>query len=153
MKSTSALARLAILAAILLAPCAGCGERGDPIRATLDRIVRAAHDRDASAVAACLAPEYRDATGGGREEIERTLRGYFAAYDVVNVTLSHVEIERAERAARARFRAVLSAQPAKAAGLAGLLPSSAAYRFDVRLVPSGSRWKVAWASWEPDESR
>lgn len=115
-------------------------------------MVRKAHARDASAVVSELAPDYRDATGAGREEIERTLRGYFAAYDIVNVTISKVAVERAEGAARARFRAVLSTQPAKAASLAGLLPSTASYRFDVRLVPAGSRWKIAWASWEPDDS-
>ncbi len=63
--------------------------------------------------------------------------------------LSDVTIERAEGAARVRFRAELSGQPRQASGLAGLLPSSETYRFDVRLVPDGSRWKVAWASWEP----
>ena len=138
-------------AAVALLMLAGCGRGGDPARETLDRIAKAAHARDASAVAAELSAEYRDEAGNGRSDIERTLAGYFAGYEIVDVTLSDVAIERAEGAARVRFRADLSGQPRKAAGLAGLLPSSQSYRFDVRLVPDGSRWKVAWASWVPAE--
>ena len=126
-----------------------CRGGGDPARETLDRVAKAANERDAGAVADELAPDYRDASASGRAEIERTLRGYFAAYEIVQVRLSGVVIERAEGAARVRFRADLSAQPRQASGLAGLLPSAAAYRFDVRLVPDGSKWKIAWASWEP----
>ena len=63
--------------------------------------------------------------------------------------ISSLEIERAPEAARARFRAELSGQPAKLGGLDGFLPSSSRYDFDVRLVPDGGRWKVAWASWQP----
>jgi hypothetical protein len=139
----------AALAAALLA--AACGKREDPARETLDRIVKAADARDAAAVARELSDDYRDAFGSGRADVESTLRGYFAAYEILDVRLSDVVIERAEGAARARFRAALSGQPRAASGLAGLLPSSSAYRFDVRLVPDGSRWKVEWASWEPAE--
>jgi hypothetical protein len=125
-----------------------CRGGGDPARETLDRVAKAADARDAAGVAAELAADYRDASGSGRAEIEQTLRGYFAAYEIVQVRLSDVVIERAEGAARARFRADLSAQPRRGSGLAGLLPSSASYRFDVRLVPDGSNWKIVWASWE-----
>lgn len=136
---------------ILLAAClaAACGKSGDPARETIDRIARAANARDAGAVTKELADDYRDASGSGRADVERTLRGYFAAYEILNVRVSDVTIERAEGAARVRFRAELSGQPRRASGLAALLPSAETYRFDVRLVPDGSRWKVAWASWEP----
>jgi hypothetical protein len=137
----------------LAALASGCGKAGDPARETIDRIVQAADARDAAAVVRELAPDYRDASGAGRAEVEQTLRGYFAAYEIIEVRLSDVTIERAESAARARFRVDLSGQPRQASGLAGLLPSSEAYRFDVRLVPDGSRWKVAWASWEPAGGR
>ncbi len=141
-------------AAVFLALFAAfCGSGGDPARETLDRVAKAANARDAGAVAAELAADYRDASGSGRAEIEQTLRGYFAPYEIVQVRLSDVVIERAEGAARARFRADLSAQPRQGSGLAGLLPSAASYRFDVRLVPDGSRWKIAWASWEPAGDR
>ena len=48
----------------------------------------------------------------------------------------------------ARFRAEFSGQPRKLGGLDRFLPSASTYDFDVRLVPDGSRWKVAFASWE-----
>jgi len=138
------------LAAFLLAAgwAGACAPSGDPARATLERIAKAAGARDAGGVVRELADDYRDASGAGRADVERTLRGYFAAYEILDVRLSDVTIERAEGAARARFRAELSGQPRQASGIAGLLPSSETYRFDVRLTPDGSRWKIAWASWE-----
>ena len=59
-----------------------------------------------------------------------------------------VTIERAPEAARARFRVQFSGQPRRIGGLDGLLPAASTYSFDVRLVPDGSLWKVAWAAWE-----
>ena len=138
------IASFAVLAAI------ACRPAGDPVRQTLDRVAESAGKRDVSGAVAHLAPDYRDAAGNGAADVAQMLRGYFAAYESLDVTLRDVSIERAEGAARARFRADLSGRLRKeAAGLAGLLPSSASYRFDVRLVPDGSRWKIAWASWEP----
>jgi hypothetical protein len=131
-----------------IAVLAGCHEKGDPIRQTLDRMARAAGARDAAGVVALLSADYRDGAGNGRSDIEQMLSGYFAAYEIVDVTLRDVSIERAEGAARARFRADLSGQPRQTAGLSGLLPSSASYRFDVRLARERSGWKVAWAAWE-----
>lgn len=140
-------------AVLLFVFAVSCGGGGDPAREALDRVAKAAGARDAGAVVAELAADYRDGSGSGRAEIEQTLRGYFAAYEIVQVRLSDVVIERAEGAARARFRADLSAQPRQGSGLAGLLPSAASYLFDVRLVPDGSKWKIAWASWEPAGAR
>ena len=134
------------LGAVLVA--GSCSRSGDPVRETLDRIVRAADARDARAVIAELSSEYRDASGNGPGDVQGVLAGYFAAYDIVDVRLSEIAIERAEGAARARFRADVSGQPRQVSGLAGLLPSASAYRFDVRLVSDGARWKIAWASWE-----
>jgi anti-sigma factor RsiW len=119
------------------------------VRQTLDRVAGSASERDVAGVAAHLAADYRDAAGNGRSDVEQTLRGYFAAYESLDVSLRDVSVERAEGAARARFRADLSGRPRKeAAGLAGLLPSSSSYRFDVRLVPDGTKWRIAWAAWE-----
>ena len=137
--------RAAFLLLVLRRPVGG---GGDPARETLDRVAEAAGARDAGAVAAELAADYRDAAGTGRAEVEQTLRGYFAAYEISRRDAFRRRIERAEGAARARFRADLR-RAAKDRGLAGLLPSSASYRFDLRLVPDGSDWKIAWASWEP----
>ena len=147
MRKSSLAAGLTLAVAAALA--IGCGEKGDPVRAALDRMVKAAHDRDASAVMSLLTSDFQAADGSGRAESEELLRRYFAAYEILNVTLKDVEIERAENAARVRFRADMSGQPLKVGGLSGLLPSSASYDFDLRMTRDGKTWKVAWASWTP----
>ena len=51
---------------LLLFLCAGylaCRAKGDPVQETLDRVVRAAEKRDASAVVENLSAGYRDAEG------------------------------------------------------------------------------------------
>jgi hypothetical protein len=138
---------LALVVAAVLA--IGCEKAGDPVRATLDRIVKAAHDRDAPAVMSLLTSDFQAADGSARAETEELLRRTFAAYSILNVTLRDVQVERAENAARVRFRAEMSGQPLKIGGLGGLLPSSASYDFDLRMAPDGKAWKVAWAQWTP----
>jgi hypothetical protein len=127
---------------------AGCGEKADPVRSTLDRIRKAAEARDAAGVVENLTPDFRDDAGGGAGEVSEALRRSFAAYEIINLRMRDLTIERAAEAARARFRVELSGQPRKIGGLDGLLPSQSTYTFDVRLVPDGKRWKVAWAAWE-----
>ena len=60
---------------------------------------------------------------------------------------------RARGAQRGRLRADVSGTARKVPGLEGLLPRSSSWRFEVRLVPEGDRWKVAWASYQPAEGR
>ena len=142
------LATAAILA-LLVAPATGCGEKKDPVRQTLDRLVAATQERDSGDFVANLAPDFQAADGTGRADAEATLRRYFAAYENLNVRTSDVTVERAADAARARFRAELSGKPRSIGGLEGLLPANSAYRFDLRLAPGkGGRWLVTWASWE-----
>ena len=140
--------RIAPLFAGLLLLAPGCREKGDPVEATLNRMRKAAEARDTRGVVENLTPDFREAAGGGTSEVSETLRRYFAAYEIINLKMRDVTIERAPEAARARFRVEFSGQPRKIGGLDGLLPSASTYSFDVRLVPDGSRWKVAWAAWE-----
>jgi len=103
---------MAVLAA------AGCGERGDPVRAPIDAIAAAAEKRDAGAVLAQLSADFRASDGSAGAEADAQLRRYFAAYESLDVEISEVSIERAPRAARV-------AVPGGSARLAG----------EVRLVP------------------
>ncbi len=141
-KLSSGLALLVLLLAF------GCRHESDPVRATLDRVVKAAQARDVAAVVENLASDYRDAEGQTAAGVAETLRRVFAAYEIVDVKLSDVEIDRAPEAARATFRAEFSGQPRKLGGLDAFFPSASTYRFEVRLVPEGRRWKVAYAAWE-----
>jgi hypothetical protein len=117
------------------------------VREGLDDMARAAHRRDAVALFERVTAGFQSDEGSSRADAEALVRRMFAAYEILDVTLSDVSIERSENAARARFRAQLSGQPRKIGGLDGLFPRSSIYDFDVRLVPEDGRWKVAWASW------
>ncbi len=129
-------------------PALACRHESDPVRATLDRVVKAAQARDSRAVVENLTGDYRDAEGQTSADVAATLRRIFAAYAIIDVRLSDLEFDRAPEAARVTFRADFSGQPRKLGGLDRFLPSASPYRFQVRLVPEGNRWKVAWASWE-----
>jgi hypothetical protein len=133
---------------ILLLPALACRHESDPVRATLDRVVKAAQARDSRAVVENLTGDYRDAEGQTSADVAATLRRIFAAYEIIDVRLSDLEFDRAPEAARVTFRADFSGQPRRLGGLDRFLPSASTYRFEVRLVPEGNRWKVAWASWE-----
>jgi hypothetical protein len=74
---------------------------------------------------------------------------YFAAYEILDVTVSDVQIERGDDAALVRLRASMSGQPRKIGGLEGLVPSAAKYDFELRLIQEGKAWKLAWAAWAP----
>jgi hypothetical protein len=129
---------------------AGCGAPKDPVRATLDALVRAADARDAGALFERIAPGFSAGDGSSRDEARATVERYFAAYEILDVRLEDVRIERGGAdAARVRLRARMSGQPRKIGGLEGLVPSSAAYDFDLRLTREGGQWKVAWAQWNP----
>ena len=142
---------LSALAFATLTALLCCGKKGDPVQAALDRMVKAAHNRSADAFMENLADDFSGADGMTRADAVSTVRRYFAAYAILDVTLSGVTVERAENAARVRLTADLSGQPQKIGGLEGLVPRSSRYRFELRLVPDGSRFKVAWASWQPAE--
>lgn len=139
------LSRLFLILPLLVL---ACRRESDPVRATLDSIVKAANARDAQAVVENLTGDYRDAEGQASTDVAATLRRLFNAYEIIDVRLSDVEIDRAPAAARATFHAEFSGQPRKLGGLDRFFPSASTYRFEVRLVPESNRWKVAWASWE-----
>ena len=137
---------------LLLVCLLGCARKGDPIRATIDEVVKAANARDTAAVMERVAPMFEAADGASRLDLEMRLNQYFAAYEILNVTVSDVTVERGEGAALVRLRAQMSGQPKAVGGLSGLLPSEAKYDFEIRLVNDGEAWKVGWAGWKQVES-
>jgi hypothetical protein len=144
MTSPTRLASALVCVALLFSACA---KKGDPVRDAVDAMAKAANARDESALFSHVAPSFQAANGSGLEEAKSIVRRAFAAYEILNVAFSNVQIERSEGAARVRFRAEMSGQPRKIGGLDALLPSSAKYDFDLRMVPDGGTWKVAWAQW------
>ena len=143
--------RSAQTAALVLALgiVASCSRSADPVRESLDAIVKAANARDTDALFDRVAANFEAADGSGLADAKANVGRYFAAYEILDVSIRDVQIERGEGAARVRLRAVMSGQPRKIGGLEGIIPSSASYDFDLRLVADGGKWKVAWAQWNP----
>jgi hypothetical protein len=141
--------RVAAFAAVCLALSPACGPKGDPVRESLDAMVKAANARDAKHVFEHVASSFQAADGSGLADAKATVDRYFAAYEILTVTIRDVQIERGEGAARVRLRAEMSGQPRKIGGLSGLVPTASTYDFDLRLTLEDGQWKVAWASWTP----
>ena len=148
-KGLRRLLSVMLAASLLSGACFACRNREDPVRACLDGLAQAARDRDAKAFMSLVAPAFEAADGTGRVELENQIRRFFSVYEILDVQLKDVTIERAEAAALVLFRAELAGQPRKISGLEGLFPPSSSYRFEARLVPIDGRWRVAWASWSP----
>ena len=135
------------LVLLALAFALACRPSGDPVRDCLDAVTRAAHNRDADALFARVSSDFQAGDGSSRADAHALVRRYFAAYEMLDVNLRDVTIERSDDAAHARFRAEFSGQPRKIGGLDALFPRSSTYDFDVRLVPEDGKWKIAWAQW------
>ncbi len=141
--------RVLVIALLAAVPGWACAKKGDPVRDTLDRMVRAANARDDNALFQNVAENFQAADGSSRADTEAAVRRYFAAYEILNVSIRDVRIERGGEAARVRLRAEMSGQPRKIGGLEGFVPSSSIYDFDLRLASKAGKWKVAWAQWTP----
>ncbi len=137
--------RVAVLALVVAA--SACRRHGDPVAETVRSLARAANGRDAPAIAKALTPEFTASNGASRADVERELRQLFAVYGSVDVAISDLATERFPDFALARFRVDFRGLP-RMGGLGSLLPASARYRFELRLVPSAGPWAVSSAFWE-----
>src|ERR1700732_1784734 len=97
-KTACALAALLVMSAAL-----GCARKADPVKETLDRLGRAANARDGAALFEKVASDFPAAHGSGRSDSEELVRRLFAAYEILNVTIHGVQIEKGENAARVRL--------------------------------------------------
>lgn len=137
----------AAIAAALLAAVA-CGPRADPSAAAVRFLVRAANDRDAGAITASLAPDFRGPDGRSRDDMDAELRRLFAAYASVDVSVSDLSIERLPEFDLVRFLATFRGSARRIGGLAGLLPSRGRYRMELRLARDGEKRTVTQAVWD-----
>ena len=142
-----AAAHILAAAAWILVPA--CAPKGDPVRQSLDAIVKAADARDAERLFEHVSASFQAADGSSLADAQAMVGRYFSAYEILTVTIRDVRIERGEGAARVRLRAEMSGQPRKVGGLEGLVPTASTYDFDLRLTLEDGRWKVAWAQWTP----
>jgi hypothetical protein len=143
-------APIALLLALTALP--GCSRTPkDPVEALLHELEAAAEARDTDRFCARLSPGFRGAHALGRPEAIAQLRRYFAAYESVALEVYGVETERAGSAAHVRCVVEFSGRARQAFGLEGLLPPSAAYRFELDVADEDGTWRVRDASWEPAE--
>lgn len=132
----------------LAALAAGCGA-DDPdlaIRALLTQAEQAAEARDAGFFGDILGASYRDARGNDRDELLRTIRGYFIVNRRIEVVsrIDEVVLEGAD-AARAVVHAGVLGQRSGAEWLGGM--NADLYRFDLELVNHDGEWQIIGATW------
>lgn len=143
------LAAASALVAVLASACSR--PPADPVEALLAELEAAAEARDADRFAERLAPGFRGGPGLGRDEALLQLKRYFAAYESVAIDVYGVEADRDGPTARVRCVVDFSGKGRKAFGLEGLLPPSAAYRFDLDAADEDGTWRVRGATWAPAE--
>lgn len=122
-----------------------CSEK-NPIAEAIGGIADAAEERDGSAVMQHLSIRYTDASGG-RPEVERRLRQYFAGYRAVNIAVSELETRRQGSSGLASFRVDFTGVPRQIGGLDQILPRAASYRFELALDEEKGTWRVTTARW------
>lgn len=142
--------RLLLTAAVVAA--SACRGAGNPAEEMVRSLTRAADHRDAPAIVAALSPDFEGSAGMGRPEVDAELRRLFAAYASVDVSVSDLETVPYPDFTLARFRVEFRGAVRRIGGLEGILPTSARYRFELRLVPEGRRFRVASAHWEEMDS-
>ena len=119
----------------------------DPTARLLAGLEGAVEARDAEAVAARLAPDFRGQTGFDRAAVVAELRRWFALYESVSVERAPAEVTRDGADTRISVRVLFSAKP-KMEGRFGLVAAdSAPYRFDLRCHESAGELQVAEAAW------
>ena len=134
--------------AIALLLVAACRRSGDPAAEAVGELARSANRRDASAIVASLAPGFAGPSGETAADVEAELRRLFAAYSSVDVAIENLVVDRLPDFTLARFVASFRGSARRLGGMEALLPESARYRFELRLVESGGRFRVAHAFWE-----
>jgi hypothetical protein len=140
--------RSGLASALAAALAAGCGAT-DPeteIRALLAAAEQAAENRDVGFFADALGAAYRDARGNDRDELVRSIRGYFIVNQRIEM-VSRVEqvVLEGEDAAQAVVYAGMVGRRTGAALLDGV--EADLYRFDVELVNEGGNWRIIGADY------
>jgi hypothetical protein len=134
----------ALLIAVILTACAGAPK--DPVARLIQDVSKAVEERDVTAVASRLAEDFQGQAGLGRADTLATVRRFLAGYDSVGV---QVFDERRADESHVAFRVNFTGKPKNIGGLAGLLPGSAVYEFELELAGTGADLKVRRASWRP----
>lgn len=125
---------------------AACGRAPqEPVEGLIHDVSLAVEARDAAAVGERLAQDFRGEGGMTKSDALGVVRRYFAGYERVDVELYDVQRE----AERLTFRVDFTGKPRDVGGLAGLLPVTAVYEFELELGGEANDLKVQGAAWRP----
>jgi hypothetical protein len=131
--------------AVLVSAC-GASDPEAEIRALLAAAEQAAETRDAGFFGDAVGAAYRDARGNDRDELVRSIRGYFIANQRIEIVsrVDEIVLEGAD-AARAVVHAGLLGQRTGAALIDGV--EADLYRFELELVNDGGDWRIIGADY------
>jgi hypothetical protein len=144
---TVGVSLLALVLCISLVNCSGKSEE-DLIGESMDKIGDYAEERDENGILSYISLDYADDEGRTYDEIEALLKEYFSRYRgiVVNLLATRI-LSVAVPNAEVETEVALSSGAAKVFRKA-VRYSGQFYRFNLRLVKEGEKWKVIGASWE-----
>lgn len=138
-------AGFAVLAALLLAACAGDSPEAR-LRARLDALQQSIEAREGGRIADYLAADFIGPGAMDREGAVRMARGAFLRYRAVGVTVvgpADVEMQ-GEGRARVRFEAALTG------GSGAVLPEAARlWSVETGWRVEDGEWRMVSAAWEP----
>jgi hypothetical protein len=143
---TIALAMGAVLA------FAGCGDRETPdarVRAVIAAGEAAAEARDLSGILEHVAPAFRDAQGGGREELQQYLRGYLVTHPSVHL-LTRIDSVEFPYRDLARVKLTVGTLGTGSTETAGFDLAADVHDVVLELQLEDDAWRVVRASWNPN---
>ena len=132
--------RAAAVSTLVLVCLAGCARKTDPIRETIDAVVKAANARDTDALMARLAPEFEAADGASRLDIIALVTTQTIATALLGAgagaAIGTLIVDRTlGTTPQPAFVVAIAALATLATALAALLPATiAAYRDPVRIL-------------------
>jgi hypothetical protein len=131
-----------------------CGPKppSDPVERLVFDLAQAAMAQDADRFGSHLGQGFTGEGGLGRAEALAELRRYFTLYKSVEIGTAGLTVDRSGAAPLARFRASFAGKPKDIQGLAGLLPETARFQFELTLLDEGGALKVARAAWQRVEA-
>jgi hypothetical protein len=139
---------------LALAVTSGCDPKppSEPIERLVFDLAQAATAQDTEGFGAHLAAGFTGEGGLSRADALGELRRYFVLYASIEVGTAGLEVERSGPSPVARFRASFAGKPRSPQALAGLLPETARFQFELTLVDEAGGLKVARAAWQRIES-
>jgi hypothetical protein len=133
-----------VAALVLVVSILACSSK-DPLDLLLEDLEEAAESRDVDVFKKRLATDFTANDQISREEALTQLSRYFLAYERITVDVRNQE--RSKTGKHVSFQVSFSGNVNEAFQLQNLIPSTASYHFDLRLVQEEGTLKVQRAFW------